>query len=70
MRNEERVVLDISFENFEYAITACLERCETEADCERLVKEILRVMKIRMAKEQKIRNKSRAMAHARLFRHL
>ena len=43
----DRVILDISFRNFEYAINACLERCNTEADSARLTSEILRVMKIR-----------------------
>lgn len=62
---EKRVVIDISYENFEYAITRCLERCETEADCERLVKEILRVMKIRQAQEQKYRKKCEALVKAR-----
>lgn len=61
----KRVVLDISYENFEYAITRCLERCETEADCERLVGEILRVMKIRQAQEQKYRKKCEALVKAR-----
>ena len=62
---QDRVVLDISFRNFEYAINACLERCNTEADSERLTSEILRVMKIRQVKENTYRNKTRAMAQAR-----
>lgn len=62
---QDRVVLDISFRNFEYAINACLERCNTEADSERLTSEILRVMKIRQGKENTYRNKTRAMAQAR-----
>lgn len=62
---EERVVLDISFKNFEYAINACLERCNTEADNERLTGEILRVMKIREKKENVYRNKVKSIEHAR-----
>lgn len=61
----DRVILDISFKNFEYAINACLERCQTEADNERLTSEILRVMKIREKKENVYRNKTRAIAQAR-----
>lgn len=70
MQAHEKINLDITYGDFEYAITRCLERCETEADCERLVPEILRVMKIRMGKAQKRQNKVNAMAHARLFRNL
>jgi hypothetical protein len=62
---QDRVVLDISFRNFDYAINACLERCNTEADSERLTSEILRVMKIRQGKENTYRNKTGAMAQAR-----
>ena len=61
----DRVILDISYRNFEYAINACLERCNTEADSARLVSEILRVMKIRQNKESVYRNKCGAMAQAR-----
>lgn len=64
----DRVILDISFRNFEYAINACLERCNTEADSARLTSEILRVMKIRENKENTYRNKTRAMAQARKSR--
>lgn len=61
----DRVVLDISFKNFEYAINACLERCDSIADAHRLPSEILRVMKIRQNKEKTYRNKCGAMAQAR-----
>lgn len=64
----DRVVLDISYENFEYAINSCLERCFTEADCKRLVGEIFRVMKIRQRKEQIYRKKVKAVAIARTKR--
>ena len=64
----DRVILDISFKNFDYAINACLERCNTEADSERLTSEILRVMKIRERKENTYRNKTRAIAQARKAR--
>lgn len=63
-----RVVLDISYTNFEYAITACLERCKTEDDCKRIVSEILRVMKIRQKKEQAYRNKCDSIEQARAKR--
>lgn len=64
----DRVVLDISFRNFEYAINACLERCVTQEDCARLTSEILRVMKIRERKENTYCNKTRAMSQARKAR--
>lgn len=63
-----RVVLDISYTNFEYAITACLERCKTEDDCKRIVGEILRVMKIREKKEQAYRTKCNSLDRARAKR--
>ena len=68
--SQDRVVLDISYTNFEYAITTCLERCQTEADCDRIVKEILRVMKIRQKKEQTYRNKCKSLDRARAKRWL
>lgn len=61
----DRVTLDISFKNFEYAINACLERCNTVDDAARLPGEILRVMKIRENKENVYRNKVRSIAQAR-----
>ena len=64
----DRVVLDISYADFDYAITACLERCETEADCDRLVSEILRVMNIRQKKEQQKATKQGSIANARQYR--
>lgn len=64
----DRVVLDISYADFDYAITACLERCKTEADCERLVSEILRVMNIRQKKEQQKAIKQGSIANARQYR--
>lgn len=62
---QDRVILDISFGNFEYAIDVCLERCNTAEDCRRLASEILRVMKIRQRKESTYRNKCGAIATAR-----
>jgi hypothetical protein len=70
LKPTDRVVLDISYTNFEYAITTCLERCQTEADCDRIVKEILRVMKIRQKKEQAYRNKCNSLDRARAKRWL
>lgn len=70
MQPHDRINLDISYADFEYAITACLERCNDEAACERLIPEIIRVMKIRIKKEQKYRNKVKSMNHARIYRHL
>lgn len=70
MQPYDRINLDISFMNFEYAINACLERCQTKDDCKRLASEILRVMKIRAAKEQKNRNKTLAIDYARQYRHV
>ena len=64
----DRVILDISYADFDYAITACLERCQTEADCNRLVSEILRVMNIRQRKEQQKRVKQGSIANARQYR--
>lgn len=64
----DRVILDISYADFDYAITACLERCETEADCDRLVSEILRVMNIRQKKERQKRIKQGSIANARQYR--
>ena len=61
----DRVTLDISYRNFEYAINACLERCNTTDDAARLTSEILRVMKIREKKENGYRNKVRSIAQAR-----
>ena len=61
----DRVILDISFKNFDYAINACLERCNTEADGMRLTSEILRVMKIRERKENEYRKQVKSIAHAR-----
>lgn len=61
----DRVTLDISFKNFDYAINACLERCNSPEDCERLSSEILRVMKIRESKENTYRKKVNAVAQAR-----
>lgn len=65
---QDRVILDISFRNFDYAINACLERCNTEADSERLTSEILRVMKIRQNKESVYRGKVKSIANARKMR--
>lgn len=61
----DRVTLDISFKNFDYAINACLERCNTADDAARLTSEILRVMKIREGKENAYRNKVCSLAQAR-----
>lgn len=61
----DRVTLDISYRNFEYAINACLERCNTVDDATRLPGEILRVMKIRENKENVYRKKVRSIAQAR-----
>lgn len=61
----DRVTLDISYRNFDYAINACLERCNTTDDATRLTSEILRVMKIREKKENVYRNKVRSIAQAR-----
>jgi ribosomal protein S6 len=65
---EDRVILDISFRNFDYAINACLERCNSMEATQRLTSEILRVMKIRERKENTYRNKTRAMSQARKAR--
>lgn len=64
----DRVVLDISFANFEYAINSCLERCQSVEDCKRLTGEIFRIMKIRQRKEQVYRKKVNAVAIARTKR--
>lgn len=70
MQPTDRIRLDISYLNFEYAINTCLERCNTEADCKRLSSEILRVMKIRERKERIYRDKVRSIDYARKFRHV
>lgn len=65
---QDRVILDISFKNFDYAINACLERCNTPEDSARLTSEIFRVMKIREKKENVYRGKVKSMANARKTR--
>ena len=64
----ERVRIDISFDGFDKVINTCLERCQTQADCDRLTKEMVRILKITAEKERIKQQKLESLAKARQYR--
>lgn len=69
MKEQDRVVLDISYKAFEDAINTVLERNFYDDDCWRVVPEILRVLKIKQRKEQIAAARLKNLAKAAAARH-
>lgn len=68
MKEQDRVVLNISYKDFTDAINSVLERNFYDDDCWRVVPEILRVLKIKQRREQTAAKRLENLAKARAIR--
>ena len=68
MKEQDRVVLNISYKDFTDAINSVLERNFYDDDCWRVVPEILRVLKIKQRREQTAAKRLENLAKARVIR--